>query len=66
MFIPLNDSDCDYWYSLAHDDDKSARILARKGAAADIAAYHFHQAVEKMLKGLIAQKNGEIPRIHDL
>lgn len=44
----------------------SARILAREGAPADIAAYHFHQAVEKTLKGVIAEKGGEIPCVHDL
>lgn len=64
--MPLNDSDCGYWYDLARDDEKSARILAREGAPADIAAYHFHQSAEKTLKGIIAENSGEIPRVHDL
>ena len=64
--MPHNDSDPQYWFELAEDDEKSARILVREGAAPDIAAYHFHQAAEKYLKGLIAAKGGEIPRVHDL
>ena len=64
--MPLNDRDCAYRYSLARDDEKSVRILAREGGPSDIAAFHFHQAVEKTLKGAIAEKGGDIPRIHDL
>lgn len=48
--MPHNDSDPQYWFELAEDDEKSARILVREGAAPDIAAYHFHQAAEKYLK----------------
>lgn len=64
--MPHNDSDPQYWLELAEDDEKSARILVREGAAPDIAAYHFHQAAEKYLKGWIAAKGGDIPRVHDL
>lgn len=64
--MPHSDTSAEYWYELARDDEESARILVRESAPADIAAYHFHQAIEKTLKGLIAEQGAEIPRIHDL
>jgi HEPN domain-containing protein len=64
--MPHSDTSPEYWYELARDDEESARILIRESAAPDIAAYHLHQAVEKTLKGIIAGKGAEVPRIHDL
>ena len=61
-----SDTHPEYWFDLARDDETSARILAREAGPPGIAAYHYHQAAEKMLKGLIAKRNMEIPRIHDL
>jgi HEPN domain-containing protein len=62
----LNDNTPEYWYELALDDEHSASILVHAGAAPNIAAYHYHQALEKSLKGLIAANKGDVPRIHDL
>jgi HEPN domain-containing protein len=64
--MPHSDSSPEYWFELASDDEESARILVRESASSDIAAYHFHQALEKILKGNIARATADIPRIHDL
>jgi HEPN domain-containing protein len=64
--MPHSDKDPEYWFDLARSDEISARILARESGPPEIAAYHYHQAVEKLLKGLIARSGIEIPRIHDL
>ena len=48
--MPRNDTEPHYWFELAADDEKSARILVREGATPDMAAYHYHQSVEKPLK----------------
>ncbi|MEI6389226.1 MAG: HEPN domain-containing protein [Spirochaetota bacterium] len=64
--MPHSDTTAEYWFALARDDEKSARILLRESAAPDIIAYHFHQAIEKALKGGIARTGHDIPRTHDL
>ena len=64
--MPHSDSSPEYWFDLASDDEESARILVRESAPPDIAAYHFHQSLEKILKGHIARATADIPRIHDL
>lgn len=58
-----NDLDPAYWFQLAADDEASARILARESGPPDIAVYHFHQAIEKLLKAHIAKSGATIPPI---
>ncbi|OGI09129.1 MAG: hypothetical protein A2Y40_03835, partial [Candidatus Margulisbacteria bacterium GWF2_35_9] len=47
-------------------DIESAEILLKEKGYPDIIVYHFHQAIEKLLKGLLLENNGSIPFIHDL
>jgi HEPN domain-containing protein len=61
--MPHSDSSPEHRYELASEDEESARILVRESASPNIAAYHFHQALEKNLKGSIAGKGSDIPRI---
>jgi HEPN domain-containing protein len=64
--MPLNDSDPQYWYDLAARDAQSGDILRREQGPREIAAYHYHQAAEKLLKGTILSGKTRFPYIHDL
>ena len=64
--MPLSDSDPKYWFELAARDADSAEILRREAGPREIAAYHFHQAAEKLLKGAILSGKAKFPFIHDL
>jgi HEPN domain-containing protein len=64
--MPHSDTSPEYWLELPQDDEESARILVRESASPDIAAYHFHQVIEKRLKAILAGKGADVPRIHDL
>jgi len=62
----LNDSKPEYWKEIAKHDIESAEILLKEKGYPDIIIYHFHQAIEKLLKGLLLENKGSIPFIHDL
>jgi HEPN domain-containing protein len=64
--MPLSDSDPKYWFELALRDEESAEILRRELGPREIAAYHYHQAAEKLLKGAILSNRIRFPFIHDL
>jgi HEPN domain-containing protein len=64
--MPLSDSDPKYWFELAARDAESGDILRKEGGPKEIAAYHYHQAVEKILKGAILSGKVQFPYIHDL
>ena len=64
--MPLSDSDCRYWFELAERDAESAEILRREKGPAEISAYHYHQAAEKLFKGAILRSGRTFPFIHDL
>jgi len=64
--MPLNDKDPEYWFNLAEKDEISAEILRRESGPPEISAYHYHQAVEKMLKGSLLLSHAGVPFIHDL
>lgn len=53
------------WLKYADDDLASAEILLKEGIY-NIVCFHSQQAVEKMLKSIIAAYGQEIPRIHNL
>ena len=53
------------WLSYAKDDLKSASVLLREGIY-NMVCFHSQQAVEKILKSLIAHHHEEIPRTHNL
>jgi HEPN domain-containing protein len=55
-----------YWLALAARDAESAEILMKESGPAEISAYHFHQAAEKLLKGAILEAGQTFPFIHDL
>jgi HEPN domain-containing protein len=64
--MPLNDQTPEYWFTLAKHDMDSANLLLRENGYPDIIVYHFHQGVEKLLKGIILAKKVSFPFIHDL
>jgi len=55
----------DLWLKYARDDLSSASVLLREGIY-NMVCFHSQQAVEKMLKSIIANFHKEIPRTHNL
>jgi len=53
------------WLKLANEDLQSAEYLFEKRLFRMV-CYHAQQAVEKVLKSLLAESEVEIPRIHNL
>lgn len=53
------------WLKFASEDLQSAEYLFEKQLFRMV-CYHAQQAVEKVLKSLLAEKEVEIPRIHNL
>jgi len=53
------------WLKVANEDLQSAEYLFEKRLF-KMVCYHSQQAVEKVLKSLLAEKEVEIPRIHNL
>lgn len=62
----LNDKRPEYWFELAKHDHETAILLEKHHGYPDIIIYHFHQAIEKSLKGHILKNNAAIVYIHDL
>ena len=62
----LNDKTPEYWFTLSQHDSESAESLLSINGHADIIIYHFHQAVEKLLKGYCIKEAISFPYIHDL
>ena len=62
----LDDSKFAYWKEIAQHDIETAEILLKEKGYPDIIIYHFHQAIEKLLKGLIIEHKGKLPYVHDL
>jgi HEPN domain-containing protein len=54
------------WLTIAWHDLRSAQILYEAGHYTDSIGCDLQQALEKMLKSLIAYENRRIPRSHDL
>jgi len=53
------------WLRMALRERDAADVM-RGGRFYDVAAYHLHQAIEKMLKALLLNESLEPPRTHDL
>ena len=53
------------WLEYSSDDLKSAEVLLKEEIY-NMVCFHSQQAVEKLLKSLIAAYGREIPRIHNL
>jgi len=53
------------WLKYAQDDLNSASVLLREGIY-NMVCFHSQQAVEKVLKSIIAHYRMEIPRTHNL
>ncbi len=53
------------WLQYAADDLKSSKVLLSEGVY-NIACFHAQQAVEKLLKAIIAAYELPIPRTHNL
>jgi len=62
----VNDKNPNYWFEIAHHDIDTANLLIKEKGYPDIIIYHLHQAIEKILKGLILKENAVFPYIHDL
>ena len=64
--MPQAEDDPSYWMELAADDLASAEILKNGNAPPPNTIYHYHQAAEKVLKGLIVTTGNPFTFIHDL
>ena len=62
----LSDTMPDYWFEISKHDQDAVSQLFNIGSHPDIIIYHMHQAIEKLLKGLILQNGGKLQYIHDL
>lgn len=58
------------WIDLARADLDAAFVQFRyggtRGSAYQIAVFHCHQAIEKILKAHLVEQDKEVPKIHDL
>ncbi len=54
------------WLKISYHDLKSAQILFAANHYTDSIGNDLQQSLEKMLKSIIASKNGKIPKTHDL
>lgn len=62
----LNDKTPEYWFMISKHDSESANSLLDINGYADIIIYHYHQAVEKLLKGCCLIEGITFPFTHDL
>jgi len=54
------------WMEYAGEDLRIAQTLNQAGVFVRGICFHSHQAVEKGLKAILAEKTGPIPRTHNL
>ena len=54
------------WIVKADSDLVAVRLLLEGGGPYDIACFHAQQAIEKLLKAVLAYRAQPIPRTHDL
>jgi HEPN domain-containing protein len=54
------------WLQHSKDDLESSRIIFRESDNYHIAAYHAHQATEKLFKWFLLKNGRKFPFIHDL
>lgn len=54
------------WAQRAADDLESAELIIKNTDNYEIATYHSHQAIEKLLKAAILKKGDQFRFIHDL
>jgi HEPN domain-containing protein len=53
--------------TLGRDDEHAAHVLQADAAVPDsMVGFHYQQASEKLLKALLAERNIDFPRTHDL
>lgn len=62
----MNETDLKEWLNLASHDVDTAKLLIKENGHADIIIYHIHQAIEKMLKALLAKADKPIEKTHFL
>lgn len=54
------------WIHLARQDIQASHLLSKDDALASIAIFHAQQAVEKLLKALLEERERPVPKSHDL
>jgi HEPN domain-containing protein len=53
--------------ALARQDERAAHVLQQDPEVSDaMVGFHYQQATEKLLKALLADRNVDVPRTHDL
>jgi HEPN domain-containing protein len=53
--------------ALARQDERAAHVLQQDPEVSDaMVGFHYQQATEKLLKALLADRNTDVPRTHDL
>jgi len=52
--------------ALAREDEQAASVLDTAAIGDVLVGFHYQQAVEKLLKALLAERSVEFPKTHDL
>ncbi|HEX6508001.1 MAG TPA: HEPN domain-containing protein [Chloroflexota bacterium] len=52
--------------ALARQDEQAASVLEAAAMADALVGFHYQQAVEKLLKALLAERGVDFPKTHDL
>lgn len=52
--------------ALAEEDEQAASVLGSAAIGDALVDFHYQQAVEKLLKALLAERSVEFPKTHDL
>ncbi len=52
--------------ALAREDEQAASVLDTAAIGDALVGFHYQQAVEKLLKALLAERSVEFPKTHDL
>jgi HEPN domain-containing protein len=52
--------------ALARGDEQAASVLETAAMGDALVGFHYQQAVEKLLKALLAEQNVDFPKTHDL
>ena len=54
------------WVHAARDDVAVAAAILDRDDLTHMVAFHCQQAIEKLLKAVLEEKSGSVPRVHDL
>jgi len=62
----MREHEIELWIEVAKHDIETADLLINNNGYPDIIIYHYHQALEKILKGILLKYQEETPKTHYL